>query len=67
MRAKKNSYTVFVGNPEGRRPLERPRCRWEDKMDLRAIEWGSMDWVNLAQDMDQWKALLNTVVKLQVP
>jgi hypothetical protein len=53
-----------VGKPERKRPLGKPRCRWEDiiKMDLREIEWGGMDWIDLAQDRDQWRAL-----NLQVP
>jgi hypothetical protein len=58
-----------VGKPEGKRPLERPRLRWEDniKMDLREIEWGGMDWIDLAQDRDQWRALVNTEMNLRVP
>jgi hypothetical protein len=59
----------LVGNPEGRRPLGRPRRRWLDniKMDLSDIEWGGMDWIDLAQDRDQWTALVNTVMNLRVP
>jgi hypothetical protein len=51
-----------VGKPEGKRPLGRPRCRWEDniKMDVREIGWGGMDWINLAQDRDRWRALVST-------
>jgi hypothetical protein len=51
------------------RPLGRPRRRWEDniRMDLREIGWGGMDWIDLAQDRDQWRALLNTVMNLRVP
>jgi hypothetical protein len=58
-----------VGKPEGKRPLERPRRRWEDniRMDLREIGWGSMDCIDLAQDRDQWRALVNTVMNLRVP
>jgi hypothetical protein len=50
-----------VGKPEGKRPLGNPRCRWVDniKMDLRAIGWGVMDWIDLFQDRDQWRALVN--------
>jgi hypothetical protein len=57
-----------VVKPEGKRPLGRPRCRWVDdiKMDLRE-GWGGMDWIDLAQDRDQWRALMNTVMNLQVP
>jgi hypothetical protein len=58
-----------VGKPEGSRPLGRPRRRWEvnNKMDLREIEWDSMDWIDLAKDRDQWRALVYTVMNLQVP
>jgi hypothetical protein len=58
-----------VRKPEGKRPLGRPRHRWEDntKMDLKEIRWGSMDWIDLSQDRDQWRALVNTVMNVQVP
>jgi hypothetical protein len=58
-----------VGKPEGRRPLGRPRRRWEDniKINLREVGWGSMDWINLAQDRDRWRALVNAVINLRVP
>jgi hypothetical protein len=58
-----------VGNPEGKKPLERPRCRWVDnnRMDLREIGLGGMDWIYLSQGRDQWKTLVNTVMNLQVP
>jgi hypothetical protein len=64
----RNPYRILVGKPEGKRPLGRPRCRWVDniKMDLREIRWESMDWIELAQDRDQWRALVNTV-NLRVP
>jgi hypothetical protein len=54
---------------QGKRPLGRPRCRWVDniKIDLTEIGWGSMNWIDLAQDRDQWRALLNVVVNLRVP
>jgi hypothetical protein len=57
-----------VGNPEGKRPLGRPRHRWMDtiKMDLREIGCGSTDWIDLAQDRDQWRALMNIVMNLWV-
>jgi hypothetical protein len=56
------------GNPEGKRPLGRPRRRWVDniKMELGEIGWDGMDWIHLAQDRDQWRALVNTVMNLQV-
>jgi hypothetical protein len=58
-----------VGKPEGKRPLGRPRRRWVDniKMDLREIGWDGVDWIELAQDRDQWRALVNTVMNLKVP
>jgi hypothetical protein len=61
-------YKVLAGKPEGKRPLERPRRRWEDgiRMDLREIGWGSVDWIQLAQDRDRWRALVNTVMNLRV-
>jgi hypothetical protein len=64
-----NAYRILVGRPEGKRPLGRPRCRWEDniRMDLREIGWGDMDWIDLAQDRDQWRALVNTVMNIRVP
>jgi hypothetical protein len=57
-----------VGKPEGKRPLGRPRHRWVDniKTDLREIGWGDMEWIDLAQNRDQWRALVNTVMKLRV-
>jgi len=62
-------YRVLVGKPEGKRPLGRPRHRWEDnvKMDLQEVGCGSMDWINVAQDRDRWQALVNVVMNLQVP
>jgi len=61
-------YRVLVGKPEGRRPLGRPRHRWEDniKMYLQEVVFGSMDWIELAQDKERWQALLNVVINLQV-
>jgi hypothetical protein len=57
---KRNAYRILVGKPEGKRPLGRPRRRCEDniRMDLRAVGYGGMDWIDLAQDRDQWRALV---------
>jgi hypothetical protein len=57
------------GRPDGRRPLERPRHRWEDniKMDLQEVGWGGMDWIDMAQDRDSWRAVVSAVMNLQVP
>jgi hypothetical protein len=62
-------YRVFVGKPEGRRPLGIPRRRWEDniKVVLMEVGCGVMDWIELAQDRDRWRALVNAVVKLRIP
>jgi hypothetical protein len=59
----------FFGKPERKRPLGRPRCRWEDniRMDLREIRWEGVDWMRLAQDKDQWQALMNIIMNLHVP
>jgi hypothetical protein len=59
-----NVYRVLVRKPEGRRPLGRPRRRWEDglRIYLREIGWGNVDWIQLAQDRDRWRALVNTVM-----
>jgi uncharacterized membrane protein YqiK len=60
---------VLVGNPERKRPLGRPRCRWEDniKMNLQEVECGDIDWIDLAQDRDSWREIVNVVMKLRVP
>ena len=62
-------YRVLVGKPEGRRPLGRPRRRWKDniRMDLREVECGGVDWMELAQDRDRWPAVVSAVMKLRVP
>ena len=62
-------FRVLVGKPEGKRPLGRPRRRWEDniKMDPQEVGCGDMDWIELAQDKDMWRALVNAVMNLRVP
>jgi hypothetical protein len=69
MGEKRNAYKILVGKPEGKRPLGRPRCWWVDniKMNLREIGWGSMGRNDLAQDRDQWRALVNTLMNIWVP
>jgi hypothetical protein len=68
MREKRGAYRILVGRPEGRRPLGRPRHRWEDniKRDFQAVGWG-MDWIELTQDKDRWRAVMNAVMNLRVP
>jgi len=62
-------YRVLVGKPEGKRPLGRPRHRWEDniKMDFQEVGCGGTDWMELAQDRDKWRACVNAVMNLRVP
>jgi hypothetical protein len=69
MGEKRNAYRILVGKPEEKRPVGRPRRRREDniRMDLGEIRWGGTDWIDLAQDRDQWRALVNTVINLRVP
>jgi hypothetical protein len=69
MGEKRNLYRILVGNPEGKRPLGRPRRRWVDniKMDLREVGFCVINWIDLALDRDQWRALVNTVMNLHVP
>jgi hypothetical protein len=65
----RNVYRVLVGKPEGKRPLGRPRRRWEDgiKMDLEEIGWGGgVEWIHLAQDRDRWRAVVSAVMNLRV-
>jgi hypothetical protein len=66
---RRSAYGIFVGKPEGKGPLGRPKRRWVDniKMDLRVVEWGGVDWIDIAQDRDQGMALVNTVLNLRVP
>jgi hypothetical protein len=65
----RNAYRILVARPEGKRTLGRPRRRWVDniKMDVREVGWGIMDWIDLAQDRVQWRALLRKVTNLRVP
>jgi hypothetical protein len=66
---KRNACSILMGMPQGKRPVGRPRHRWVDniKMDLRETGWDGMDWIDLAQDMNQWRALVNTVMNFRVP
>jgi hypothetical protein len=66
---KRNAYKILVGKPDVKRPLGRPRRRGLDniKIDLREIGCDGVDWIDLAQDRDQWMALVNTVMKLRIP
>jgi hypothetical protein len=66
---RRDKYRVLVGKPEGKRPLGRPRHRWEDniKVNLQEVGCGGVDWIDLAQDRDRWRALVNVVMNFQVP
>ena len=65
----RGAHRDLVGKPEGKRPLGRLRRRWEDniKMGLQEVGYGGTDWIELAQDMDKWRALVNVVLNLWVP
>jgi hypothetical protein len=69
MGKKRVAYRVSVRKPEGKRPVVRPRHRWDDnrKMDLQEVGRGDMDWIDLAPDRDKWRAVVNAVMKLRVP
>jgi hypothetical protein len=69
MGERRGAYRALVGKSGGRRPLGRPRRRWEDniKIYLRKVEWGGMDWINLVQDRDRWQDVVNAVMNLRVP
>jgi hypothetical protein len=64
---KRNTYKVLVGEPERKRPLEKRRPRWEDKMNLKEIGWECVKWICLSQDRDQRQAFVNMTMNLQVP
>jgi hypothetical protein len=68
MGERRGAYRILVGRPDGRKSLGRPRRRWEDniKMDLQELGWG-VDWIELAQDGDRWRTLVNAVMDLLVP
>jgi hypothetical protein len=65
----RGAYRILVGRPEGRRPLGRPRRRCEDniKMDLQGVGWLGIDWIDMAQDRDRWRAFVSAVMNLRVP
>jgi hypothetical protein len=69
MRDRRCAYRVLVGKPEVKRPPGRPRRRWEEniKIDLQEVGWGGMVWIDRAQDMERWRALVNAVMSLRVP
>jgi hypothetical protein len=68
-RENRNAYRILVGKPEEKRPLGRPKRRWvvSIKMDIRETGWDGMDLINLAQDRDQWRAVMNAVMNLRIP
>jgi hypothetical protein len=64
----RNPHRILVGKPEGKKSLRRPRYRWEDiTTDLKEIGWQGVDWIQLAQNRDQWQAVWNVIMNLQVP
>jgi hypothetical protein len=69
MGERRGVYRVWVGKPKGKRPLGRPRRRWEDniKMGLQEVGCGGMDWIGLAQDRNRWRTLVNVIMNLRVP
>jgi hypothetical protein len=69
MGERRGAYRILVGKPEGRRPLGRPRRRWEDNIKLifERLGGGGVDWIDLAQDRDRWRALVYTVMNLRIP
>ena len=69
MDERRGVYRLLLGKPDGKRPLGKPRRKWEDniKMDVQEVECGGMDWIELAPDRDRWRALVNAVMNLRVP
>ena len=69
MEESRNAYRVLLGKPEGKRPLGRPRLRWEDntKIDLKEVGSDAWNWMNLSQDRDHWRAYVRAVMNLRVP
>jgi hypothetical protein len=69
MGERRGAYRIMVGRLAGRRPLGRPRCRWEDniKMDLQEVGWDGVDWIDMAQYNDRWRAVVSAVMDLRVP
>jgi hypothetical protein len=69
MGKKRNAYRLLMGKPEGKRPLGRPRRRFENNIrtDLGEVGWGNVDWIGLAKDRNRWRALVNSVLNLRVP
>jgi hypothetical protein len=64
-----NAYRLLAGNPDGKKPLGKPRRKWVDniRMDLGEVGWGNLGWIGLAQDRNRWRAVVNSVLNLRVP
>jgi hypothetical protein len=69
MGEKRNAYRLLVGKPVGKRPLGRPKRRWVDniRMDLGEVGWSDVEWISMAKDRNRWRALVNSVLNVQVP
>jgi hypothetical protein len=67
MGVKRNAYRILVGKPEGKKPLGRPRRRWAVNNTIREIVWDGVDWIDMAKDREQWRALVNMLLNLRVP
>jgi hypothetical protein len=65
----RGAYRILLGRPEGRRPLGRPRRRWEDniKINLQEVGWKGVDWIDMTEDRDRWRAVVSAVMNLRVP